>query len=160
MLTKIKTSSLRHFEAYEYLVQIYAQQLSTYNETKLHTWSIYPPKKLNFTDWPTVVYLGHGHMRVSGRDWRTHLCAVFGPGKIQFLRFFHKNLYLGRFWCPLTLYKKKNCRALEDIKNYLNINFNEKILKIVFFLAKKRRTSGFVSLARTPSYGIPFSLGC
>ena len=49
-------------------------------------------------------------------------------------------------------FSTKFCISFEDILNYLNINFHEKILKIGFFLAQKRRTSGFVSLARTPSY--------
>ena len=37
---------------------------------------------------------------------------------------------------PIFKIKKKNRRALDDIKNYLNINFYEKILKIGFYLAK------------------------
>ena len=32
----IKTSSLYHFEAYEYLIQICEDQLSTHNQTKSH----------------------------------------------------------------------------------------------------------------------------
>ena len=35
LLSKIKTSSLRHFEAYEYLVKIYEGQLSIKNQTML-----------------------------------------------------------------------------------------------------------------------------
>ena len=62
LLTKIKTSSLDHFEAYEYLVKIYEHQLSIYNQTKLLTWSIYPPKNSNFTERPTVLYLVDDHI--------------------------------------------------------------------------------------------------
>ena len=37
------------------------------------------------------------------------------------------------------IFSTKFCISFEDILNYLNINFHEKILKIGFFLAKKRR---------------------
>ena len=44
LLTKNKTSSLHHFEAYEYHVKICEALLSTHNQTKLLTGSIYPLK--------------------------------------------------------------------------------------------------------------------
>ena len=50
LLTKIKTFSLHHFEAYEYLARIYEGQLSAHNQTKLLTGSIYPPKNSHFTE--------------------------------------------------------------------------------------------------------------
>ena len=54
-------------------------------------------------------------------------------------------------------YSNKICRSLEDIKNYLNINFHEKISTIGFFLAKNRRETEwrFVTIARTHSY-VPY----
>ena len=38
-------------------------------------------------------------------------------------------------------FSTKFCRSLEDVINYLNINFYENISKIGFFLAKKRRAN-------------------
>ena len=52
LLTKIKTSSLHHFEANEYLVKIYEHELPHNTQTKLLTWYTYPLKNLNFTEWP------------------------------------------------------------------------------------------------------------
>ena len=40
LLTKIKTSSLHNFEAYEYLAKIYQAQISAHNQTKMLTGSI------------------------------------------------------------------------------------------------------------------------
>ena len=54
LLTKIKSSSLHLFEAYEYLVKIYEGQLSAHNQTKLLAGSIYPPENSKFPDCPTV----------------------------------------------------------------------------------------------------------
>ena len=50
----IKTSSLRHFEAYKCQVKIWEERLSTHNQTKLLMGSISPPEKWISTDWPTV----------------------------------------------------------------------------------------------------------
>ena len=58
LLTKIKTSILHHFEAYECLVKIYDPHLSAHNQTKLLTGSIYPPENSKSTELPTVQFLG------------------------------------------------------------------------------------------------------
>ena len=54
------------------------------------------------------------------------------PGKIQFSIFFQPNFVF----------------CLEDVKNYLNIIFYEKNLKIGFFLAKKRHAKKGLSVRK------------
>ena len=56
LLTKMKTSSLQHFEAHENVVKIYEGQLSAHNQTKLLTGSIYPPENSKSTEFPTVQF--------------------------------------------------------------------------------------------------------
>ena len=45
---------------------------------------------------------------------------VFRPGKIQFSRFFHKNLYLDSLGCPRMMYKiwLKNFENFDNFENF------------------------------------------
>ena len=63
LLTKIKSSSLHHFEAYEYLVKIYEGQLSAHNQTKLLAVSIYPPENSKSTELPTVPFFSDNFLK-------------------------------------------------------------------------------------------------
>ena len=71
-----------------------------------------------------------------------------------------KSLFLdGQEKSNFLNFSTKFCRSLEDVLNYLNINFYEYISKIGFFLAKKRRANSHFRHCNTGSNLVIYEFG-